>query len=262
MNDTEQHIRAIWRKHEKEFAFRVHPDVKRAMEKYIGFNTTDDEEIALEDLDGLLKELMPVAKLAAESSFFRSPKELKNKEPRRRYQRPLNKRLHLVEFIISKQRLVNSDLITHPRIKWKTTCKAWNEAHPYDQMTKDVLKATFFRAVVDEDVQRAFYEKHIDEVLSTLPSGEHKLLRIFFGLEDRQSRKEALRELNVSNEEAYRMENTALRKLRHPSRSKKLEDLKQPEAFLNKHVLAIDMIKNVKQLVSSWTKAANEEKIK
>ena len=69
-------------------------------------------------------------------------------------------------------------------------------------------------------------KEQLAEVLSTLTPREEKVLRLRFGLEDGRSRKleEVGKEFNVTRERIRQIEAKALRKLRHPSRSKKLKD--------------------------------------
>ena len=64
------------------------------------------------------------------------------------------------------------------------------------------------------------------EVLETLTDREQKVLKLRFGLEDGHPRtlEEVGREFNVTRERIRQIEAKALRKLRHPSRSKKLKD--------------------------------------
>jgi len=64
------------------------------------------------------------------------------------------------------------------------------------------------------------------EVLDTLTPREEKVLRLRFGLDDGRARtlEEVGREFNVTRERIRQIEAKALRKLRHPSRSKKLKD--------------------------------------
>ncbi len=64
------------------------------------------------------------------------------------------------------------------------------------------------------------------EVLATLTPREQKVLKLRFGLEDGRQRtlEEVGREFNVTRERIRQIEAKALRKLRHPSRSKKLKD--------------------------------------
>lgn len=68
--------------------------------------------------------------------------------------------------------------------------------------------------------------EQLSEVLDTLTPREEKVLRLRFGLEDGRSRtlEEVGKEFNVTRERIRQIEAKALRKLRHPSRSKKLKD--------------------------------------
>jgi RNA polymerase primary sigma factor len=63
-------------------------------------------------------------------------------------------------------------------------------------------------------------------VLGSLTKRERKVLQLRFGLEDGRSRtlEEVGREFGVTRERIRQIETKALRKLRHPSRSKKLKD--------------------------------------
>ncbi len=69
-------------------------------------------------------------------------------------------------------------------------------------------------------------KEQLSEVLQTLTPREEKVLRLRFGLEDGRSRtlEEVGKEFNVTRERIRQIEAKALRKLRHPSRSKKLKD--------------------------------------
>ena len=69
-------------------------------------------------------------------------------------------------------------------------------------------------------------KEQLGEVLSTLTSREEKVLRLRFGLEDGRPRtlEEVGKEFEVTRERIRQIEAKALRKLRHPSRSKKLKD--------------------------------------
>ena len=68
--------------------------------------------------------------------------------------------------------------------------------------------------------------EQLDEVMSTLTPREAKVLRLRFGLDDGKARtlEEVGREFEVTRERIRQIEAKALRKLRHPSRSKKLKD--------------------------------------
>ena len=69
-------------------------------------------------------------------------------------------------------------------------------------------------------------KEQLEEVMSTLTPREAKVLKLRFGLEDGKSRtlEEVGSQFNVTRERIRQIEAKALRKLRHPSRSKKLRD--------------------------------------
>ena len=69
-------------------------------------------------------------------------------------------------------------------------------------------------------------KEQLNEVLSTLTEREQKVLRLRFGLDDGRARtlEEVGKEFNVTRERIRQIEAKALRKLRHPSRSRKLRD--------------------------------------
>jgi RNA polymerase primary sigma factor len=69
-------------------------------------------------------------------------------------------------------------------------------------------------------------KEQLNEVLNTLTEREAKVLRLRFGLEDGRSRtlEEVGKEFEVTRERIRQIEAKALRKLRHPSRSKKVKD--------------------------------------
>jgi RNA polymerase primary sigma factor len=69
-------------------------------------------------------------------------------------------------------------------------------------------------------------KEQLIEVLDTLTPREEKVLKLRFGLDDGRARtlEEVGKEFNVTRERIRQIEAKALRKLRHPSRSKKLRD--------------------------------------
>ena len=68
--------------------------------------------------------------------------------------------------------------------------------------------------------------EQLQEVLHTLTPREEKVIRLRFGLEDGQAHtlEEVGKEFNVTRERIRQIEAKALRKIRHPGRSKKLRD--------------------------------------
>ncbi len=87
--------------------------------------------------------------------------------------------------------------------------------------------------IPDEDVPApsdaaafTLLKEQLIEVLDTLTDREEKVLRLRFGLDDGRARtlEEVGKEFNVTRERIRQIEAKALRKLRHPSRSKKLRD--------------------------------------
>lgn len=73
---------------------------------------------------------------------------------------------------------------------------------------------------------RQLLKEHMEEVLNTLTDREKRVLILRFGLENGRPRtlEEVGKEFNVTRERIRQIEAKALRKLRHPSRSKKLKD--------------------------------------
>lgn len=77
-----------------------------------------------------------------------------------------------------------------------------------------------------EAASHTLLKEQLGDVLQTLTPREEKVLRLRFGLEDGRSRtlEEVGKEFHVTRERIRQIEAKALRKLRHPSRSKKLKD--------------------------------------
>ena len=77
-----------------------------------------------------------------------------------------------------------------------------------------------------EAAAQTLLKEQLDEVLSTLTEREQKVLRLRFGMNDGRARtlEEVGKEFDVTRERIRQIEAKALRKLRHPSRSRKLRD--------------------------------------
>ena len=80
--------------------------------------------------------------------------------------------------------------------------------------------------VPEEAATHTLLKEQLNEVLSTLTPREAKVLSLRFGIEDGRPRtlEEVGKEFNVTRERIRQIEAKALRKLRHPSRNKKLKD--------------------------------------
>lgn len=81
-------------------------------------------------------------------------------------------------------------------------------------------------AVPADEAAMTILREQLQEALDTLTPREREVLKLRFGLEDGQVRtlEEVGKEFNVTRERIRQIESKALRKLRHPSRSKRLRD--------------------------------------
>ena len=79
---------------------------------------------------------------------------------------------------------------------------------------------------LEDAVSFMLLKEHIGEVLDTLTAREKSVLILRFGLNDGKARslEEVAKSFNVTRERIRQIEAKALRKLRHPARSKKLKD--------------------------------------
>ena len=82
-----------------------------------------------------------------------------------------------------------------------------------------------------EQAADVLLREHIEEVMQTLTPREAKVLKLRFGLQDGRMRtlEEVGKEFDVTRERIRQIEAKALRKLRHPSRSKRLKDFMNSE---------------------------------
>jgi RNA polymerase primary sigma factor len=77
-----------------------------------------------------------------------------------------------------------------------------------------------------ESAAQQLLKEHVAEVLGSLTNRERRVIQLRFGLEDGRNRtlEEVGQEFTVTRERIRQIEAKALRKLRHPSRSRKLKD--------------------------------------
>jgi len=94
-----------------------------------------------------------------------------------------------------------------------------------DAHLEDFIRDEGASAPADE-AGRQLLRRELESVLKSLTPREERVLTMRFGLEDGRARtlEEVGREFNVTRERIRQIEAKALRKLRHPSRSKKLKD--------------------------------------
>ncbi|MBO5386928.1 MAG: sigma-70 family RNA polymerase sigma factor, partial [Lachnospiraceae bacterium] len=85
--------------------------------------------------------------------------------------------------------------------------------------------------VPDEAAAFTMLKEQLNEVLGTLTDREQRVLKLRFGLDDGKARtlEEVGKEFKVTRERIRQIEAKALRKLRHPSRSRKLRDFLDDE---------------------------------
>ena len=242
MSKLETHKKSIWSRVQRECGYRVPLNVKESIEEHVGDiddYTCPDLETGLNDYEDYIRDYIGLAKLIAKGSYL-TPLNKQKTQSRKRYQRPFKKRLHLVEFIISRQlslrRLRHASSTPRRRINWKWICEEWNKDHPYDIMTPAVIKATYYRAMSDIDVQKELFLKPVEEILLCLEDRERYILQLRsgFGGGRPMTRKEAAEELKLTPGHILKIESIAVRKLRHPSRSRKLWDLIQSRKDMKK----------------------------
>jgi len=90
----------------------------------------------------------------------------------------------------------------------------------------DLSELVYYTSMTREKKRGEVLKDFIDEIVGTLTPREQRVLQLRFGLEDGRSRtlEEVGKEFDVSRERIRQIEAKALRKLRHPSRSRKLKD--------------------------------------
>jgi hypothetical protein len=70
----------------------------------------------------------------------------KGKPAKKIYRKPLERRLHLFEFVLNKKGGIKA------RAHWKQISAEWNKEHPYDRKDQAVLKVEYYRALKDCNV--------------------------------------------------------------------------------------------------------------
>lgn len=124
------------------------------------------------------------------------------------------------EMVISEDKVREIIKIAQEPVSLETPIGEEEDSHLGDFIPDEDVPAP------DEAAAFTLLKEQLIEVLDTLTPREEKVLRLRFGLDDGRARtlEEVGKEFNVTRERIRQIEAKALRKLRHPSRSKKLRD--------------------------------------
>ena len=119
---------------------------------------------------------------------------------------------------------IKSARATAEAAREKRRATAAAKLEPKAEVAEAVVEAEDAKPEVNKEM--APIEDQIDEIFSSLSPREQRVLQLRFGLEDGQSRtlEEVGKEVKVTRERIRQIEAKALRKLRHPSRSRHLKD--------------------------------------
>ena len=124
------------------------------------------------------------------------------------------------EMEISVEKVAEIQKIAQDPVSLETPIGEEDDSHLGDFIQDDDSPAP------QDSAAYTMLREQLEEVMNTLTPREAKVLKLRFGLEDGKSRtlEEVGREFQVTRERIRQIEAKALRKLRHPSRSKKLRD--------------------------------------
>ena len=124
------------------------------------------------------------------------------------------------EMEISVEKVMEIQKIAQDPVSLETPIGEEDDSHLGDFIPDDESPAPHDSAAY------TLLKEQLEEVMATLTPREAKVLRLRFGLEDGKARtlEEVGREFQVTRERIRQIEAKALRKLRHPSRSKRLKD--------------------------------------
>lgn len=124
------------------------------------------------------------------------------------------------EMEISVEKVVEIQKIAQDPVSLETPIGEEDDSHLGDFIQDEDSPAP------QDSVAYTLLKEQLEEVMQTLTPREAKVLKLRFGLEDGKARtlEEVGKEFKVTRERIRQIEAKALRKLRHPSRSKKLKD--------------------------------------
>lgn len=158
---------------------------------------------------------IPVHMVETINKLIRVQRQLLQEYGREPYPEEIAKEMHM-----SLDRVREIQKIAQEPVSLETPIGEEEDSHLGDFIQDDHIP------VPVEQATATLLKEQIDEVLDTLTDRERNVLRLRFGLDDGRSRtlEEVGKEFNVTRERIRQIEAKALRKLRHPSRSKKLRD--------------------------------------
>ena len=124
------------------------------------------------------------------------------------------------EMDIPVERVIEIMKVAQEPVSLETPIGEEDDSHLGDFITDEEAESP------EESASFVLLREHLDGILGTLTDREEKVLRLRFGLNDGRPRtlEEVGQEFGVTRERIRQIEAKALRKLRHPSRSKKLKD--------------------------------------
>ena len=158
---------------------------------------------------------IPVHMVETINKLNRVQRQLLQEYGREPYPEEIAKEMHM-----SLERVREIQKIAQEPVSLETPIGEEEDSHLGDFIQDDHIP------VPVEQATATLLKEQIDEVLDTLTDRERNVLRLRFGLDDGRSRtlEEVGKEFKVTRERIRQIEAKALRKLRHPSRSKKLRD--------------------------------------